>query len=34
MDVGDSRNGVSVFEEAQCGEPLAKVPLPGTPKDS
>jgi hypothetical protein len=33
MDVGGSRNGASLSEEAQCGGPLAKAPLQGTLKD-
>jgi hypothetical protein len=33
MDVGGSRNGASLFEEAQCGGPLGRIPLLGTPKD-
>jgi len=27
MDVGDSRNGASLSEEAQCGGPRGKAPL-------
>jgi hypothetical protein len=33
MDVGGCRNGASLFEEAQCGGPLGRVPMLGTPKD-
>jgi hypothetical protein len=33
MDVGGSRNGVSVFEQAQCGGPMGRVPLLGTLED-
>jgi hypothetical protein len=33
VDVGGSWNGASLFEEAQCGGPLRRVPLLGTPKD-
>jgi hypothetical protein len=33
MDVGGSRNGASVSEEAQCGGPLGRAPFLGTPKD-
>jgi hypothetical protein len=34
MDVGGSRNGVSLSEEAQCSGPLGRAPLLGTPKDT
>jgi hypothetical protein len=33
MDVGGSRNGVSLSEGAHCGGPLGRAPLLGTPKD-
>jgi hypothetical protein len=33
MDVGGSRNGVSLSEEVQCGGPLERAPLLGNPKD-
>jgi hypothetical protein len=33
MDVGGSRNGASLSEEAQCGGSLGTAPLLGTPKD-
>jgi hypothetical protein len=32
-DIGGSRNGASLFEEAQCGGPLGRAPLLGNPKD-
>jgi hypothetical protein len=32
MDVGGFRNGVSVFEEAQCGGPVGSAALLGTLK--
>jgi hypothetical protein len=34
MDVGGCRNGMSVFEEAQCEGPLGRAPLLGTPTDT
>jgi hypothetical protein len=33
MDVGGSRNGASLSEEAQCRRPLGRAPLLGTLKD-
>jgi hypothetical protein len=33
MDVGGSRNGGSLSEEAHCEAPLGRAPLLGTPKD-
>jgi hypothetical protein len=33
MDNRGSRVGVSLSEEAQCGGPLGRAPLLGTPKD-
>jgi hypothetical protein len=33
MDVGGSKKGASLFAEAQCGGPLGRAPLLGTPKD-
>jgi hypothetical protein len=33
MDVGGSRNGVALFEVAQCGGPLERAPLLGTLRD-
>jgi hypothetical protein len=33
MDEGGSRTGTSLSEEAQCGGPLRRAPLLGTPKD-
>jgi hypothetical protein len=33
MDKGGSRIGASFSEEAQCGRPLGRAPLLGTPKD-
>ena len=33
MDVGSSRNGAFLSEEAQCGEPLGKAPLLETLED-
>jgi hypothetical protein len=32
-DEGGSRNGASLSEEAQCGGPLGRASLLGTPKD-
>jgi hypothetical protein len=32
MEVGVSRNGVSLYEEVQCGGSLGCAPLLGTPK--
>jgi hypothetical protein len=32
MDGGGSRNGASLFEEAQCGGPLGAAPLLGARK--
>jgi len=33
MDEGGSKNGASLSEEAQCGEPLGRAPLLGTLED-
>ena len=33
MDEGGSKNGPSLSEEAQCGEPLGRAPLLGTLED-
>jgi hypothetical protein len=33
MDEGDSRNGVLLYEEAQCRGPLGRVPLLGALED-
>jgi hypothetical protein len=33
MYVGGSRNGASLFEEAQYGGPMGRAALLGTPKD-
>jgi hypothetical protein len=33
MDEGCSMNGTSFSEEAQCGGPLRRDPLLGTPRD-
>jgi hypothetical protein len=33
MDVGGSKNEASLSEDVECGGPLGRAPLLGTPKD-